>query len=289
MSKLSHKEHWDRVHGREQDHFLRAGEAGFGRRAVQAVKGWLGEGVLKKMSAYDAYLQWNVIFPRHLEAMNGRNVVEVGSAPGDFLVEFSRRYGCVPHGIEYSQVGVELNRKMFVTHGFNPDNVIHTDFFSKQFQQKYKERFHAVISRGFVEHFSDVSPVLDLHMNLLAPGGYLILSIPNLRGLNYILARVLDKQAIPRHNLQIMKKEAFAALFERDDLEKRFCDYYGTFNLCLFTSGSPLRGFLLRSGHKIQPFLNIAFHSFLGDRGAESATFSPALLYIGRKRGGQGR
>ncbi len=83
-----------------------------------------------------------------------------------------------------------------------------------------------------------------------------------------------------------MSKSAYTALFHRSELQTLFCDYYGTFNFCLFTGGpSPIRNKALRLCHRLQPALNFAFRTACGDRGIETGTFSPSLLYIGRKVG----
>jgi 2-polyprenyl-3-methyl-5-hydroxy-6-metoxy-1,4-benzoquinol methylase len=293
MSELSPKEHWDVVHVGEDASLRRSDLAGiaaeqqpWSRRVARGLKRMLGDGVMERMSAYDFYLLWNVILPQHLPSLRGSKVVEVGSAPGEFLVEFSQRHGCVPYGIEYSEVGVEVNRRVFSRNGFNPDNVIYSDFFSDEFQARYREQFDVVVSRGFIEHFEDVRPVVDRHINLLRPGGHLIIGIPNLRGVNYGLAKLFHKEVIPLHNIEIMRKQAFTNLFKRNDLEPLFCDHYGTFSFYLFTSGlSRLPQYALKTGQKVQPLLNLAFRTFLRDKGAESGILSPYLLYIGRKTG----
>ncbi len=148
----------------------------------------------------------------------------------------------------------------------------------------YREQFDIVVSRGFIEHFTDVDSVVDRHIDLLSPGGYLIVSVPNLRGLNYVLARLLDSSAIPRHNISIMRKDAFASLFQKPNLQGSFCAYYGTFSFYLFTAGSSrLQSVMLKSAYKIQPILNLAFRTLFEDKGAEQGITSPSLLYIGRK------
>jgi SAM-dependent methyltransferase len=236
------------------------------------------------MSAYDDYLLWEVILPQYVPRMNGAVVVEIGSAPGEYVSRFSRNHGCVPYGIEYSEIGVEVNRRVFSKHGYNPDNVIHADIFSADLARRYKERFDVVISKGFIEHFEDLRPVIDRHTNLLKPGGYLIVTVPNLRGANNVLARLFDETAIPRHNTKIMRKHLYRALFEREDLEALFCDYYGTFSFYLFTAGkSPIRRLAVKAAYKLQPALNLAFRTVLGARGAETGLFSPFLMYVGRK------
>jgi 2-polyprenyl-3-methyl-5-hydroxy-6-metoxy-1,4-benzoquinol methylase len=41
-----------------------------------------------------------------------------------------------------------------------------------------------LVSWGLIEHFTDTESVISAHVNLLKPGGILIVSIPNLRGFN---------------------------------------------------------------------------------------------------------
>lgn len=290
MSKLSEKTHWDYIHVQEGASLRRQtfpdvkGSLTIGQRIRQSLKRLAGESLLDKMKAYDDYLLWNVIFPRHLPDLAGAKVVEVGSAPGSFLVQFSRAYGCIPYGVEYSEVGVDVNRKVFEEAGFDPENVIHADFFSDDFLRTYRGAFQAVVSRGFIEHFDDVTPVVNRHLELLAPGGCLIMSVPNLRGFNKLLARVFDKGAIPRHNLNIMRDESFRRIFASDDIKALFSGYYGTFSLYLFTPDkNAFKRNLLKAINKLQPFLNLAFRGLFRDKGAESRFFSPSLLFIGKK------
>ncbi len=102
MARLTPKTYWDAVHESEQS-FYSGGEKNerrsglpFRKRATRALKKLLGEPVRERMSAYDDYLLWQVIFPRYLSQLNGAKVVEIGSAPGEYVAEFCRRYGCVP-------------------------------------------------------------------------------------------------------------------------------------------------------------------------------------------------
>jgi SAM-dependent methyltransferase len=295
MSKLSTKAHWDFVHaGRERQ----APQSGvtvrqedtrlpLRKRGIRAVKRLLGESIVSRAKPYSEYLLWEMMFPQFLRPRPGAKIVEIGSAPGDFLVKFSQKYGCIPYGIEYSDVGAQVNRDVFSRHGFNPENVIHSDFFSDELIERYRGHFDIVFSRGFIEHFTDLKTVIDRHVDLLAPGGYLFVDVPNFRGVNNPLARLFDKEAIPRHNIEIMRKDVFTGLFNRSDLEGVACGYYGTFSFYLFTSDkSPVSRFMLRTGFKVQLLLNLAFRTILGKRRLESPLFSPFLNYIGRKAGG---
>lgn len=226
--RLSKKEYWGAVY-RAEEHTLFDSTANssedhndsrFKRRAVRTIKGLLGKKVLEYMLDYPSYLRWEVIFKQHLPAMNGAKVLEIGIAPGMFLVKFAERYDCTPYGVEYSEAGARLNRRVFRHHGLDPNNVIHADFFSNEFHRGYSGAFDVVISRGFVEHFSDAGSVIEKHLDLLAPGGYLIVGIPNFRGINYILVYFFCEEIIPLHNLEIMRAEVFRELFHEGGCRK---------------------------------------------------------------------
>jgi len=281
MTRLSEQTHWDSVHTRLQNYGRAARSK---RQFMQTAKKLLGPSLLEHMSAYSEYLLWDVIFPQHFHLQKGAKVVEIGSAPGDFLVKFSEKYDCIPYGIEYSEVGVELNRLTFRRHGFDPDNVLHVDFFDDHLRRRYFEYFDVVFSKGFIEHFTDIAPLLDRHLDLLKPSGYLLVDVPNFRWVNAVLARLFDEGALPRHNLNIMPKHAFRQLFDRPDLFELSCGYYGAFSFYLFTADeSKIAKRMLKTCHKIQPLLNLGFRRLLGSRRLETPLFSPFLQYIGRK------
>jgi SAM-dependent methyltransferase len=286
LTALSGKKYWDDVH-QHKSVAVAPGENRPDRlrKWLRRLRGLVGPRWLNRFAAYDDYLLWESLFPRLLPDLSGAKVLEVGSAPGKFLVKFSQRYGCVPYGVEYSEAGAQSNRTLLAANGYDPDNVICADFFSEQFLNSYAGTFDLVISRGFIEHFTDVSAVIDRHASLLAPSGTLVISIPNLRGLNYALVRLFHPQVIAIHNLTIMQKDAFAKLFQREDLETVFCDFYGTFSFSVFNAQphSPRRH-AMNAAYRVQPLLNLAFRSVFGDRGFETALCSPYLLYVGRRR-----
>lgn len=249
------------------------------------VKKLLGRKVLEYMGSYEEYLLWNVIYKKHLPKNDGARILEVGSAPGDFLVRLSETFNFVPYGIEYTDSGVELNRQVFAENDIDPNNVIHGDFLSDEFHRSYEGQFDLVISRGFIEHFTDAKGIVDKHLNLLAKGGVLVISIPNLRGFNYLLARIFHKELIAMHNLDIMRKQEFEKLFDKSQVSDRFCDYSGTFNFGLFNAReNSLPHSLLGLCMKFQLMLNLFFRLLLGNRGAETSLFSPSIIFIGTKR-----
>lgn len=291
--RLTAKQYWDVLHGSDfpvskgaapgvapegAKPISRAGLKARGRRL-------LGARLREALRNYDDYLLWERILPRYLSRVAGSRAVEVGSAPGEFLARLHERFGLEPYGIEYSPVGAERNRQVFAAHGIAPDRVIQADFFAPEIDERYHEAFDIVVSRGFIEHFRDVEDVVARHLALLRPGGLLIVLVPNLKGVNRLLSWFFDRRVLAMHNLEIMRRDRYARLFPEPSVRRLFCDYYGVFNLCLFSirPGSPMRPLLLL-GMKLQLALNALFRLVLREGRAESRWFSPNLLFVGVKR-----
>jgi len=289
--RLTEPDYWDVIHlaGRASkpraQHTQQAVASPVGRRLKSQIKRVLGKRVLELLRSYEDFLLWDVILPRYLSQRAGAKVVEIGSAPGNRLVRLKQRFGLIPYGIDYSRVGAELNRDVFTDHGIDPENVIEADFVASELPDQYREAFDVVLSGGFIEHFTDVGAIVQKHLRLLKPGGCLVVLIPNLRGVNLFLTWLCRRDVIPMHNLDIMKRENFAALFDAQSLEPLFCGYSGTFNFYMFdTPSDSLMRFPLAVCQKVQLVLNLVFRSVFKDRGAESRWFSPCLIYVGIKR-----
>jgi 2-polyprenyl-3-methyl-5-hydroxy-6-metoxy-1,4-benzoquinol methylase len=274
MEKLTEKDYWDHIH---ESCVLEAR----GHPLKEALKALITKLFGRRcLRPYADYLLWDIIYKKYMPKTKGAKVLEIGSAPGHHLVRLSQTFGFVPYGIEYSDVGAELNRKLFSLYGIDPENVIHADFLSNEFHREHKGRFDIVLSTGFIEHFTDVEDIIEKHINLLNTGGYLFISVPNLRGINYVLQRIFSKETLSRHNTDIMQKEIFSGVFDKRELTTLFCGYYGTFDLGLFI----YRKKYVQSFCKaLQLILNMLFFILFRDKGAESNLFSPYLIFIGVK------
>lgn len=247
----------------------------------------VGDRILDLLAPYDNHLLWHSVFPAYLPtSCAGLTIVEIGSAPGEFLVRFAKTFGAEPYGIEYTQHGAECNRLSFLANNFNPDNVIEVDFFSQELLNVYKEKFDIVISRGFIEHFEDVEAVVLRHTELLRPGGLLFVLIPNLRGIYYPWTKMFNPEQIPMHNFEIMEITRFRSLFKKQSLNELRCSYFGTFSFWLFTAPKEARwsNCLIRLLIVLQRGLNFLFRLTFAGRGCESAIFSPNLIFVGRKK-----
>ncbi|MEZ4401523.1 MAG: class I SAM-dependent methyltransferase [Kofleriaceae bacterium] len=271
--RLSSQAHWDQVHD--------GGRRSSGRaRYLAAVLGqdrytYLYEG------GYAAYFEREVLVAPHVR--RGARILEVGSAPGLHLAKLARRLGLDPWGMDYSPEGVAANQATFARFGFDPGQVILGDFFDDDFLDQHRAGFDVVISRGFIEHFRDVRSVIARHVALVRPGGLLVVSIPNLSGINRRLCEFFHPAILDAHNLDIMNLDAYAELFTGQGLTQLHCGYVGVFQSGLQTTppGSPRR-YLLAAARLLQPPLELLQRRLFPTASPQLAGVSPYLIYAGR-------
>ena len=249
------------------------------------LKGFLKQHLDEYLRDYGDYREWEGIYPQFLPQTKGLKIIEIGSAPGTNLVRLHKTFGYEPYGVEYAEAGANLNREVFRQNGLDPNNVIRADAFSEEFLSRYEGYFDLVISRGFIEHFTEMDKVIGMHLRLLKPGGKLIVTIPKLTGVPNLIFRVFNPDIIPMHNLDIMNKKSYAALFQREGLRQQFCDLYGTFkvSVCGAEQLSGGKAKLMNALMNGQLLLNMLFRLAFGKRGFETHAFSPYIAYIGEK------
>lgn len=282
MSRLTEKDYWNAVYlGALTTPKLSKPKA----KQSPGLKTTLKQYLSQYWRDYSDYQEWEGIYESFLPKTSGLKVIEIGSAPGTNLVRLHQTFGYDPYGVEYAESGANLNREVFSQHGLNPNNVIRADAFSESFLTRYEGYFDLVISRGFIEHFTEMDKVIEAHLRLLKPGGKLLVTIPRLIGVPHLLFRLFHPEIIPMHNLNIMSKKSFAALFRRAGLQSHVCNYYGTFkvHVCGAEHLSGYQATVMNFLMNCQLMLNMLFRLAFGKHGAESYAFSPYLIYIGTK------
>ena len=276
MTDLAGRSHWDRLY-----------EGGSTPPERPGLRGWrrlLGNRVDRLAANYAEEVCWRRVYERHVGGQSGARTLEIGAAPGRFLVRLKHEFGVEPFGVEYSAAGAETTRAVFAAAGADPRHVIHADFFDAAFLDAHRGTFDVVISRGFIEHFDRPADVVARHLELLRPGGLLIITIPNLSGINRTLTRFFDRELLDVHNLTIMRRAPFEALFRHDGLQRLDSGYCGGFSFSLFYSRSPgFRQRLMSALHKLQLRLNIVAHLLLRRRAPECRLWSANLFFVGRK------
>ena len=281
MAKLTDQKYWDSFHEKilHPDQPSRPP----GRKSLP--RRLLGERLYSYRLSYTDHRLFGVILKKFLPQDPELKVVELGSAPGRFLVELRRRFGYQTYGIEFSDVGVANNRELFAANGIDPDQVIQGDVLSGELQAEWREAFDIVFSLSFIEHFSDPQEMLAAHLALLKKDGYLVVAAPNFHSLNRKLYGFFNHEDLVAHNLDLTNLEAFRKLFADAPVEPLFCDLYGTFTFQMYKPvPGAARTRLLLAGKQLQQGINILYRLFLGDRGWESNALSPFMVFIGRKR-----
>jgi SAM-dependent methyltransferase len=161
------------------------------------------------------------VFEQHLRLTPTHRFFEVGAAPGKWMAYFHRQFGCRVAGCEYSPRGIEVLRQNLALLDV-PGEVYEGDFLTMSFPNT----FDVVLSLGFIEHFADPMEVVKRQVDLLSPGGLLVLEVPNMRGLNRWLQ---NDDLLRRHNLGTMSIRFFRTVAERFALDGRFLRYVGGF------------------------------------------------------------
>jgi 2-polyprenyl-3-methyl-5-hydroxy-6-metoxy-1,4-benzoquinol methylase len=168
---------------------------------------------------------------RHLPYDPSLRALEVGCYPGTYMAYFHHHFGYWAGGIEYVESCVQKCRKNMESLGIAAD-VRHADLF----EMKPGEQWDVVFSVGFIEHFTNIDDVVKRHLDLVTPGGYLVLIIPNHSGLNGRILRWIDKDKYDLHNHMDYKdmKTAVEAARTASIIEGGYYGRLGFWNIDLY-------------------------------------------------------
>jgi SAM-dependent methyltransferase len=150
----------------------------------------------------------------------GSRVLDVGCAPGKFLLWCALEKQAHACGVEYAEHSYNLTVDLFRNAGASAD-IRHEDFMQTTFEPG---SFDAVYSFGVVEHFDDPRPMIKQHFDMLKPGGTAIIMVPHF-GAGSIygwLAQRMDKSNYDIHNANIMSESAMLALAPKDSISRAY-------------------------------------------------------------------
>jgi cyclopropane fatty-acyl-phospholipid synthase-like methyltransferase len=216
----------------------------------------------------------DVYFKNFLPSKKGAKFIEIGCAPGRWMHYFATEFQCDVEGIEYTSGGVRLTEDNLQKLGVS-SKIHHVDFFSNTLPL---ESYDRVFSFGFIEHFDDIPDVMKRHWNLVAKDGFLIVGIPNLKGINEKIQAFYSREVLSLHNLECMNLDVYRnlALPNATLVDLRYC---GKLNLTLF-NGRPL---LIRFMSLVQLFFT-GIYFLLGQRFIpDNKLWSPYIFMIYKK------
>lgn len=232
-------------------------------------------------TSYDIYLCDHLIknhIPFFKNTKSKQPVIcEIGSGDGLLIKKIANMVNYKPYGIEYSKSAVQKAKK-------NGVESFVADAFDEKVKKQFKNKFDAVFSYGFIEHIIPPEKAIKLHIDLVKPGGYVIIQIPRFKGFNYLRLKLFRPDLIENHNLEIMNGKILEKLCKDPQMKKIYCSNYGTFKLRLPMEKKNFKYYLLKSICALDYIINPTLRLLFKEKGFETYLFSPSVMYIGQKK-----
>jgi L-malate glycosyltransferase len=174
------------------------------------------------------------------QAQRGK-AMEVGCYPGGYLSVLGD-LGYELHGIDLTPKTNQLSQYLKDA-GYKVGTISQAEFISFTTAEKYQ----VVTSFGFIEHFESYRAIIVKHTELVADGGYLVISTPNFRGFfQRAFHQLFDTPNLRRHNLKSMNPYEWASLVKELGYEILFSGYGGGARFWMNNDGSRVQHFLGR-------------------------------------------
>lgn len=168
--------------------------------------------------------EYDAIF-RRLPLEPGLRFLEVGCAPGKWMAYFARQFGLQVSGVEYADRAYEKTVQNLQCLGI-PARVHLEDFLRFE-----SDPYDVVFSAGFIEHFSDPTPIVGRLAALCKPGGLIVTMIPNMHGLNRWISRVFRPEVAAGHFPISLRR--LVAMHESAGVGSLWADYSGGYHVLL--------------------------------------------------------
>lgn len=152
---------------------------------------------------------------------DGRSLLEIGCARSQWLPYFVREFGFRVVGLDYSEIGCEMERQVLANAQVDGD-VVCADMFAPP--DLLVGAFDVVFSMGVAEHFTDTSACLSAFARFLKPGGTLVTTIPNLSGSIGWFVKSVNR---PVYDIHVpLNARQFRAAHEKAGLNVAECFYF---------------------------------------------------------------
>jgi|ERR1035437_326794 SAM-dependent methyltransferase len=205
---------------------------------------------------------------------SGRSI-ELGGFPGTFSVYLKKYCEMDVTLLDYI-VDQGIVEKLFEVNGMKSGDItiIEADVFSYEPQEHYD----LVCSFGFIEHFTDLEQVLCAHLKFMRPGGILLMTLPNFRGVNGLIQKIFDPATLALHNLQIMNLGLLKNTVSALGMQDIRVEYYPT--TCVWLEGLGYRSFIIRL---ILRLINKSISLLARVSGSQSRWFSDSIVILAKK------
>jgi len=204
--------------------------------------------------------------------------LEVGCYPGYMMWYFHQYFGYQVTGLEYIDWCCDRTRELLAKHNVRGD-VVHGDLFSWR-PESPEARWDVVSSFGLIEHFEGTTDVIQKHLDLLKPGGYLVIGIPIHSGIYGRILKAVNAEEHAIHNLMNYNDmvRALDNTGEAEIVAGGYCGRIGFWNTGLY-------GKMRQKGRLAYTLVRAPLWTLerVGRILPNTATFSPNALLVARK------
>jgi len=215
--------------------------------------------------------EFDSILKKYLPRSKEKTCLEIGAIPGGFLAYFKKEFGYKITGIDFAN-----NKKVFED-TMRVNNIKEYKFINKDIMQYNPSvKFDVVTSFGFIEHFDNYDEIIKKHIDLVSDDGYLVISLPNFRNLQYIYRVLFDKDNLKIHNLKSMKIKKLNSIIEPLGTKKIYAKHLG--GVELWYDSPEKNKFKHKLRHKIAINVNKLKYKL-----PSSYLYSPMILLVYKK------
>ena len=211
------------------------------------------------------------ILSKYIPKQQKINFLEIGGFPGQWAVFFAKYWGANSTLLD-RYIDRDVIQSLSETNDVENINIIEGDVFDLRVDQK----FDVVMSAGFIEHFSNVESVIDKHIDYLETNGILVLTVPNLLGLNGLLQKIVDRETYDTHYLETMYDKNLKQIVNSKGLTIEYVNYYGKF--CVWLENIQERPRWVRRSVYLANIIGQFLVRF------ESRLFSPYLILVAKNK-----
>jgi len=222
-------------------------------------------------------LLFHKLFERLFETNRINSFIEIGGYPGTYSAYVKKYFR--PKFVAFIDFvnDRKIYKKLLKANNLEESDIsiIEQDLFNNNISVK----FDLVFSNGFIEHFNDTGEILLKHRELLSSEGYVLIALPNFRGINGWIQKKYDPKNYLIHNINCMDIEFLRNELTRVELTNSEVFYYGNFSIWLENLGEKNKLFQL--GFKIVWFIGKVLSKMLR---FQSKIFSPYICIIAQNK-----
>ena len=162
---------------------------------------------------------------------NIASIIELGGFPGTFSVYVKKKYNLETALVDYF-IDQSIVEDLLLANQLEKDSIylLEDDLtLTHQITKKYD----LVYSLGLIEHFKDTKGIIQRHLDFLEPGGELLITIPNFRGVNGWFQRKFNRPNYDVHNISCMDIDFLKSVAEKLKIENVSVYYMGKFSVWL--------------------------------------------------------